>query len=93
MRTPLSCRARLTEGAWDRPPVRIVISSCGRGVISVRERLVGVEMRKRRDGVRIVSKVGSREVCVTSTGGGTRKGDFGTGVETCSTGVVYGQGM
>jgi len=59
----------------------------------VRTGLIGIEMRQRRYGVRISSKVGGGIVRVARNGGGTGKRSFGASVETSSTGVVYGKGM
>jgi len=93
VRTPLGRCARLAESARNRPSVRVVIASCSRWIISVRTWLVGVEMGKRRYGVRVASKVGGREVCMITGRRGAGERNFRASVETSSTSVVYGKGM
>lgn len=65
--TPFCRCIWLAEGTWYGPSVRIIVGTDSSWVVSVGTGLAGIEMRKGRYGVRIVSEIGCR---VIGMGGG-----------------------
>jgi len=93
LRTPFSCRTGFAESSWYRSSIRIVVCSNSSGIITVRARLIGVKMRKRRYGVRIIPKVRCGVVWVRSSGRGAGKRNFRASVEASSTGIMNRERM